>query len=65
MAAFYVRKNASGNGVFSTIEEARDAVRALIAAGLTEPVTVTSKPGNTGRPVLFSMHGTPERKIVP
>ena len=40
MAEFYVRKNASGNGVFSTIEEARDAVRALIAEGLTEPVTV-------------------------
>lgn len=45
MAAFYVRKNASGNGVFSTIEEARDAVRALIAEGLTEPVTVTVEAG--------------------
>ncbi len=45
MATFYVRKNASGNGVFSTIEAARDAVRLLIAEGLTEPVTVIVEAG--------------------
>ena len=45
MSTLYVRKNASGNGVFSTLEAARDAVRARIAEGLTEPVTVLVEAG--------------------
>ncbi|MBQ9995771.1 MAG: right-handed parallel beta-helix repeat-containing protein [Clostridia bacterium] len=45
MAVFYVKKNASGNDVFCTIETARDAVRLLIAEGLTEPVTVIVEAG--------------------
>ena len=45
MAVFYVKKNASGNDVFCTIEAARDAVRLLIAEGLTEPVTVIVEAG--------------------
>ncbi|MBQ9718374.1 MAG: hypothetical protein IJV76_10305, partial [Clostridia bacterium] len=45
MAAFYVRKNTSGSDTFPTIEAARDAVRLLIAEGLTEPVTVSVEAG--------------------
>ena len=45
MSIFYVRKNASGDDVFPTIEAARDAVRLLIADGLTEPVTVHVEAG--------------------
>ncbi len=47
MITYYVEINApvNGNGTrekpFATIEAAKDAVRALVAAGLTEPVTVS------------------------
>lgn len=46
MPIFYIEKNAPSNGEgtsarpFTSIEAARDAVRTLIAEGLTEPVTV-------------------------